>query len=148
MYLRWFYIWKNLFFNAKLMKMSKLKQNCQHFLMSLYLKMNKKCVKDLGGSSIFYCSRSGVCIKFYDGYRLGNFRFKCNQCEYEAKYQKYLKHHIQSKHMGRWALATIVTNVTVISLRTELFKKHINSIHNCINIVVTNATFWQLHRQV
>ena len=28
------------------------------------------------------------------------YRCKCNQCKYKAKHQKYLKQHIQSKHMG------------------------------------------------
>ena len=79
---------------------SKLKQNCQHFLILdefISLKQAESVsntLEELLAFTALASESAASCTKDLD---TEIYRFKC---EYDAKYQKYLKQHMQIKNMG------------------------------------------------
>ena len=85
------------------MEKSKLKQNCRHLLILdefISLKEAESVSNTLEELLAFTAHASESAASFTMDLDTEIYRFKCNQCKYQAKYQKYLQQHMQSKHMG------------------------------------------------
>ena len=94
MHLRWLYKWKTLFFNAKLIE---AKLILDEFMSLKEVESVSNTLDELLAFTANASESAASCTMDLD---TEIYRFKCNQWEYQAKYQKYLKQHIRRKHMG------------------------------------------------